>query len=118
MSILNGILNGLGNVLFLLLGWLPPVLVILVLAVLVAAGSLVVFKWTSNQQKIREAKGPMKAHMLGILLFRHDLRQVFRALGLALSRSLANLRFLAVPMAVMIVPLVLLFVQLEMRLGM
>jgi hypothetical protein len=118
MSIVNGILNGLGNVLFLVTGFLHPILTILVLSVLVGAGSLVVFKWTSDQKKIRAAKGPMKGHLLGIFLFRHDLRQVFRALGLALWQSVANLRFLAAPMAVMIVPLVLLFVQFELRLGM
>ena len=115
---MNSILNGLGDVLFLPLSVLHPVLAILVLAVLVAAGSLLVFKWTSDQKKIREAKGPMKADLLGIFLFRHDLRQVFRALLLSFGRSLANARFIVVPMAVMIVPLVLLFVQFEMRLGM
>jgi hypothetical protein len=59
----------------------------------------------------------MKGHILGILLFRHDLRMIFRSLGGALGRSLANIRFILVPLAVMIVPLVLLFVQFEMHLG-
>lgn len=117
MGIVNGIMNELGDLLIALFGWMHPVLTILVLSVLVGAASLLVFKWTSDQEKIRASKGPMKAHLLGILLFRHDLRQVFRALGLALLRSLLNLRFMLVPMGVMIVPLILVFVQLEMRYG-
>jgi hypothetical protein len=83
----------------------------------IGALSLLVFKWTSNQEKIRAAKAPMKAHLLGVLLFRHDLRRVFRSLGMALLLSLANLRFMVVPMAVMIGPLFLIFVQMEFRLG-
>jgi hypothetical protein len=114
---LNSLFNTIGSALFAVLGWLPAVAVIAVLAVLTAAGSLVVFKWTSNQEKIRAAKAPMKGHLLGILLFRHDLRMLFASLGGALGRSLANLRFLALPLAVMIVPLFLLFVQFEMHLG-
>ncbi len=114
---MNGVLNAVGDALFWILSPFSAVIVILALAGLTAAGSLVVFKHTSNQEKIRAAKGPLKAHLLGILLFRHDLRQVFRALGLALLTSLANLRFLVVPMLVMIVPLVLLFIQFDARLS-
>jgi hypothetical protein len=115
--VLNSTFNSIGDLLFLPLSGLNPVLIILVLSVLIAAGSLVVFRWTSNQAAIREAKGRMKAHLVGVLLFRHDLRQVFRSIGLSLLASLANLRFMVVPLLVMIVPLVLLFVQFEMRLG-
>lgn len=114
---MNKILDAIGDALFAPVSWLGPVGAILVLAVLVAAGSLVVFKWTSDQEKIRRGKGPMKAHLLGIFLFRHDLRLVFRSLFAALRGSLANLRFLALPMAVMIVPLIVIFAQMELRLG-
>jgi len=118
MGILNWLFNALGDVLFVPLGGVHPVLVILIHSLLVAAGSLAVFKWTSDQAAIKAAKGPMKAHLLGVMIFRHDLRQVFRALGRALWCSITNMRFMVKPMAVMIVPLVLIFVQMELRLGM
>jgi hypothetical protein len=114
---MNAFLNFIGRMLFAPFGAVHPVLTILVLSVVIGAGSLLVFKWTSNQEKIRAAKAPMKAHLLGILLFRNDLRMVFKSLGMALFHSLANLRFIVVPMLVMIVPLVLIFVQMEFRLG-
>ena len=114
---MNAFLNFIGRMIFVPFGAVHPVITILILAVVLGAGSLLVFKWTSNQEKIRAAKAPMKAHLLGVLLFRHDLRQVFRSLGMALLLSLANLRFMLVPMAVMIGPLVLIFVQMEFRLG-
>jgi hypothetical protein len=114
---MNAALNFIGRLIFAPFGAVHPVITIFVLAVLMGAGSLLVFKWTSNQEKIRAAKAPMKAHLLGILLFKHDLRGVFRSLTSALGISLANLRFLVVPLLVMIGPLFLLFVQMEFRLG-
>lgn len=117
MGFVNDIVGGLVWAIFKAIGWMHPVLVILVLALLVAAGSLLVFKRTSNQPAIRKAKGKVKAHLLAVVIFRHDLRTVFKSLGLALVGSLANLRFLVLPLLVMIVPLTLLFVQFEHRLG-
>jgi len=113
----NAFLNFIGRMIFAPLAGFHPVLAILVLAVVFGAGSLLVFKWTSNQEKIRAAKAPMKAHLLGILLFRHDLKMVFKSLGSALFISLANMRFMVVPLLVMIGPLFLVFVQMEFRLG-
>ena len=107
-----------------LLGWivdlfapLGAVVVVLVFALLLAAGSLLVFKVTSNQVGIRRGKATMKAGMLGVLLFRHDLRRMLREMFGALFFSLANLRFLVLPLLVMIVPLYALFVYLDLRLG-
>lgn len=114
---MNAILDAIGDAIFAPVAWLGPVGAILVLAVLVAAGSLVVFKRTSDQEKIRRGKGPMKAHLLGVFLFRHDLRLVLRSLLASFRGSFTNLRFLALPMAVMIVPLVVIFVQMDLRLG-
>jgi len=114
---MNAFLNFIGRMIFAPFGAVPPMITILILAVVVGAGSLLVFKWTSNQEKIRAAKAPLKAHLLGVLLFRHDLRQVFSSLGKALLISIANLRFMVVPMLVMIGPLFLIFVQMEFRLG-
>jgi len=114
---MNAFLNFIGRMIFAPFAAVHPVITILTLAVVLGAGSLLVFKWTSNQEKIRAAKAPMKAHLLGVLLFRHDLRQVFKSLGMALLLSIANMRFMVVPMAVMIGPLFLVFVQMEFRLG-
>ena len=107
-----------------LLGWiiglvapLGAVVVILVFAVLIAALSLVVFRYTSNQEGIRRGKAKMKAGVLGVLLFRHDLRLMLREMVGSLLHSLANMRFLIVPMLVLIVPLYAVFVFLDHRLG-
>jgi hypothetical protein len=117
MGIVNDIAGGVVDLLMGLLSWLHPVLLILALALLVAAGSLVVFKWTSRQEAIRRAKARVTSHLLAVVLFRHDLRVLFRSLGLAFLGTILNLRFLFVPLLVMIVPLTILFVQLDHRLG-
>ena len=107
-----------------LVGWiinllapLGAVVVILVFAVLIASLGLLVFRLTSNQEGIRRGKAKMKAGMLGVLIFRHDLRQMFIEMGRSLLASLANLRFLIVPMLVMFLPLWFLFEYLDLRLG-
>lgn len=112
------------RVLDILLGWivsllapLGAVVVILVFALLLAAFSLLVFKFTSNQEGIKRGKAQMKAGMLGVLLFRHDLRRMLHEMIGSLLYSLANLRFLLLPMLVMILPLWGLFEYLDLRLG-
>jgi len=96
---------------------LGAVFVIFIFAVLIAAGSLAVFRLTSNQEGIRRGKAKIKAGMLGMLIFRHDLRRMLLSMGGSLLASITNLRFLVLPMLVMIVPLGLLFVHLDLRLG-
>ena len=84
-----------------------------VLAVLVAAGTLLVVGTLSNQARIGTTKNRIKAHLLELWLFRDDLRTVLgaqvRILGL-------NVRYVALtmkPMLVLLIPLTLIVAALE-----
>jgi hypothetical protein len=78
---------------------------------------LVIFRFTSNQEAIRQVKERLKAHMLALWLFQDQLAVVFRTQGRLIYTSLIYTRHALVPLAVMIVPLVLIMIQLEARLG-
>ncbi|MBI3661457.1 MAG: hypothetical protein HY234_00175 [Acidobacteria bacterium] len=93
--------------------WFPLVLLSFFAGVLM----LLVFRFTSNQSAIRRVKDRMQAHLFEVRLFPDQLGVVLRAYGRILRWTLAYLGHALVPLAVMTVPLVLLLVQMDLRLG-
>lgn len=77
--------------------------------------ALLVFRYVSDQQRIQETKDKIKAHLLEMWLYKDDLGIVLGAQGRVIVNSLMYMRHALVPMAVMIVPLVLVIIQLEAR---
>lgn len=74
-----------------------------------------VFKHTSNQAAVRRAKDAVKAHLLEMRLYQDNFRVMLKAEAGVLK---ANLRYMAAntrPLFVMIVPLVLILAQLNLR---
>jgi hypothetical protein len=96
---------------------LDPIWALLAVSVLTGILMLVIFRFTSNQEAIRQVKERLKAHMLALWLFQDQLAVVFRTQGRLIYTSLIYTRHALVPLAVMIVPLVLIMIQLEARLG-
>ena len=87
----------------------------LVLAVPVTALALVVFRYASSQAGIRRAQRLIQAYLLEMRLFRDDLRVVARAQGRVFMLSLRYLLLALPPLAVMLLPMVLVLVQVEAR---
>ena len=79
--------------------------------------ALLVFRYASNQAGIERAKDRIKAHLLEIRLYKDDFRVSLAAQGNILRHNLAYLGHALAPMAIMIVPFVLMLVQVETRLG-
>ena len=96
---------------------LDPVWPLLAVSVLTGILMLIIFRFTSNQEAVRQVKERLKAHMLALWLFQDQLAVVFRTQGRLLYTSLIYTRHALIPLAVMIVPLVLIMIQLEVRLG-
>ena len=88
---------------------------LLVVSGLFAAVGLIVYKLTSNQPAIRRAKDGIKAQMLAIKLFGDEPGNIFAALLSIFGCSLRMLRYSLVPLAVMIVPFILIVAQLALR---
>lgn len=83
------------------------------LAIPAALLALVVFRYASDQAGIQRAKDRIQAHLFELWIYRDDFRVSLAAQGQILRHNLAYLSRLALPMAVMIIPFVLLIVQLE-----
>jgi hypothetical protein len=117
MWAVNSVLDKVFDGIFLPLGFIGPGLAIVVVSFLTGLLMLAVFRWTSNQTGIRKAKTQIKAHLLEIRLYKDNLRQSLKAQGRVLA---ANVRYIAHalrPMLVMIVPVMLILFQLNLRFG-
>jgi hypothetical protein len=74
-----------------------------------------VFRFTSDQAGIGQAKDRIKAHLLELWLYKDDPAVLLRAQGRVVLHSFAYLGYSLVPLAVMLAPVALVLVQLESR---
>jgi uncharacterized membrane protein (DUF106 family) len=105
------------EVIFALLGALHPTWILVVLSLLTALLMLVIFRFSSNQKGLRAAKGRVMGQLLAIRLFPDDPWVTLRALGGALRDNVIYLRYNLTPLLVMIVPMILILIQLDLRYG-
>lgn len=117
MTRLQQILNGIYAPLFSPFSGADPVWLLLWLSLATAVLVLLVYKTLSSQEAIREAKDRVKAHILEIRLFQDDPVLMGRAVRAVLA---ANVRYLGLnvkPFLIVFLPVSLLLVQMEARLG-
>ena len=117
MSWLNTALRALFDTLLLPFRSLPPLIGLAVVSLAVAFGMLYVFRATSNQRAIQDAKRAILAGLLEVRLFNDDLGAVLRAQLEVLRHNLTYLRLSLVPLAWMLVPFVLMTAQLHFHYG-
>src|SRR5262245_14085448 len=96
---------------------LPPMVGLVIVSLVTAVVVMLVFRATSDQQRIADVKRRIAAALFEIRLFNDDLPAVFRAQGELLRHNATYLRLSLVPMLWMIVPIALLVAQLEFRYG-
>ncbi|UCE27734.1 MAG: hypothetical protein JSW52_02980, partial [Candidatus Coatesbacteria bacterium] len=96
---------------------LPPIWGLAFVSVLAGIVMLFIFKLTSRQEKIRAAKDLIKGYLLQIRLYRDDLPLMFAAQKGILKANLTYLKYSVVPIAFIIVPVVLIMIQLNLRYG-
>lgn len=94
---------------------LPVIWQIVALAIPATVFSLLVFRYFSNQDGIRNAKNKIKAHLLELRLFKDDMGVTLIAQRDIFRNSLLYMRYALAPMAVMIVPFILILIQVESR---
>jgi hypothetical protein len=111
----NTVLNALFDALFWPVHWLPAWLQMVVLALPAALLALWIYKRFSNQPAIRDAKAKIIAHLLELRLFRDDLRVLLVAQGRVFASIGRYIGYSLVPMALMLVPFLLILVQIESR---
>lgn len=85
------------------------------LSVLTGIGMAYVFKITSSQKTIKRTKDRLKARILEMRLYQDDPVLIFRGLGGALEYNFAYLGTIFVPFLIMVVPVAIVFTQLDQR---
>lgn len=111
MDIFNRLATTLFAIMMLPFRNLHPLAGLAAFSVITGVLMLLVFKWTSNQKGVAAARDRMQGRLLEMRLFAADPVQVLRSAGMLLVDNLAYMRHLAVPMLILILPVVLLLVQ-------
>ena len=115
MTLLAQLINSVFNTVFDILNFMSESLGLFLVSAITGIVMLFVFKWTSNQKKIKQAKDKIKAHILEIRLYKDSPRVIMRAFGKILRYNTAYLILAIVPLLIVFIPVVLILVQLSFR---
>ncbi len=114
MNTLNAVLvKVIGLVLAPLASW-PAQVALIIISLLAGVLAAIAFRYTSPQQRLKRVADQVRASLLAIRLFKDDLRSIFAAQGTLFKASGLRLIYSLPPLAVLIVPFVLLMAQLAM----
>lgn len=96
---------------------LPPIVGLAFLALVTAVFALLVYKNISNQVQIKLRKKRIIGHFLGIYLSRDELGSIIREFIKVLGGIFHYLAYVLPPLLVIIIPVLLLCVQIQIRYG-
>ncbi len=111
---INALVGRCADILLAPIGLLPGWLSATVLAAVTGVLMLVVFKYTSNQQAVRNARNQIKANLLALSLFKDDVRVSLRAQSRILTEACRLMLLAIVPILVMTAPMCLLLAQMAL----
>jgi len=117
MNGVNAAMKSVFDVMWAPFAGLPPWIGLLVLGVAFGVLALIAMKYTTNQKRVGRFKSRYQGHILAIKLFRDSFSVVITSLVKTLGWIGAYLGEQFKPMIVMMIPFVLLFAQMQMRLG-
>ncbi|MEJ2719650.1 MAG: hypothetical protein P8181_00735 [bacterium] len=117
METIGSIITGFFNVLLLPFGKTHQTLGLVWISLLTGVGMAWAFKATSNQRAIKKAKDRLKARILEMRLYQDDPVLIFQGLGGALKGNLTYLSTILVPFLIIIIPVAIVFMQLDARYG-
>ncbi len=117
MSVLNAFMRLVFDAVLFPFRELHPMIGLTLVSLLFGVLALLAFKWTSDQEKMEQVKRRIHAGLFEIRLFNDNLRAIFRAIGAILRHNLTYLRLSLIPLAVMLVPFVLIVAQLQFHYG-
>ncbi len=113
MTFVNSILRRLFDLALAPFSELHPLVGIALISLIFGVVMLLVFKKTSNQDKLADVKRKIHAGLFEIRLFNDDFRAIMRAQVDILRHNLSYFGLSLVPLAWMIVPLFLVIAQLQ-----
>jgi len=117
MWLFNSIFGRLFEFIFFPFRNMSPWIGMIFISFLTALLMLFIFRFTSNQQGIRQVKKKIIAHLLELRLFKDSLSITLKAQGNILRYNLKYIGYSAKPMLVLIIPIFLILVQLNLWFG-
>jgi hypothetical protein len=99
------------------LAGLDPVWALALLSLLTGLAMLWIYSRFSDQTGIRSSKDKIRGYLLGVRLFQHDVRVVLGLQARILRETLTYFRHSLTPLAIMLLPLVLVVTQLYLLFG-
>lgn len=117
IEIVNGILSFFFMVIMLPFQTLPAGAGLTFISFLTGILFLYLFKKTSNQTAIKKVRDQMRASMLEIRIFQHDLGVVFRAQGRIFLQTSVYLRYSLVPIVFICIPLIFIVAHFNLYFG-
>lgn len=117
MSFINAIMRVVFDVALYPFRELHPLIGLSLVSLIFGVFALLVFKWTSDQDKLDQVKNKIHAGIFEIRLFNDDLRAIFRAMGTILRHNVTYVRLSLIPLLVMIPPGILVLTQLQFHYG-
>jgi len=112
MGSINSILNKVFDILFGPFRGLNPWVAMLVVSLLTGILMIFVYKLTSNQAGILRTKNLIKAHLLELRLYKDSMSTSFKSYGSILWCNAKYIGHALRPLAVMIIPILLILIQL------
>jgi uncharacterized membrane protein (DUF106 family) len=117
VKLFNAGVTALFDLLFWPFARLSPLWGLAVFSVLTGILMLWIFGLVSNQDAIRTIRDRIRGNLIAVRLFGDDLGLLFRLQGRLLRDNVVFLKYALVPLLVMIVPVLLILVQLNLRYG-
>jgi hypothetical protein len=115
MGLLNRVMTGLFDLVFLPFRSIDPMWGLTVVSLLAGVLMLWIFGKVSDQSAISLVRDRIRGNLIGIRLFGDDLGMLFRLQGKIFRQTLTYLRYAMVPMLIMLVPVLLILTQLNLR---
>lgn len=115
MGLINRIMTGLFDLVLFPFRSLDPMWGLTWVSLLVGVLMLWIFGKISNQDAIKVTRDRIRGNLIGIRLFGDDLGMLFRLQATIFGQILTYLRYTMLPMLIMLVPLVLILIQLDLR---
>ena len=94
---------------------LSPFWALTVMSILAGIVMLLIFGKVSNQAAIKEIKNKIRANLIAIRLFNDDVPVLLKIQGRILRETLFYMKFTLIPICVMILPVLIILIQLNLR---
>lgn len=111
----NATLTGLFDLVFLPFRRLPPFWGLAFISLVTGVLMLWIFGKLSDQETIRRVRDRIRGNLLGVRIFGDEIGLLFRLQGRILKDTGLYLRYAFAPMLVMLVPVLLVLIQMNLR---